>query len=560
MKKNNKLSEKLRNEREGAENTLRSSFEKKSSDKSENSDKKKFQRKRIRQEAKKTKSKQEKKNSSVKSDVKTQDKKIKKPLKPASNIANVLPSEFNQCVNNEDDDNAGAKSLYYSEKLVEGAYCLGENKKYSKKLKNYNEIKKIKTVDEDKTTSNSYSKSRQKKAIKNGYVKEKTTSKKAKDMLNWEFSFTKKHHIFIVILLAAGILLLTILGMFSSCSILLNSSANLIFTTSYVAEDEDIIGANEDYTLIEDELRDEIENIETNYLGYDNYKYDLDEINHDPYELTSLLTVKFDDYAQSDVKSYLEFIFDNQYELEFSEEIEIRTYIEIETHIYYDPKTKKYWEEEYEVEVEYEYKTLNVTLKNCGIKEVAYNSELTDDEIERFELLIDTKGNREDLFEDTDIAAYKISGNNSDAKKSLKSAYINYDVPGTALTNTKFRRMITEAEKYLGYPYVWGGSNPSTSFDCSGFVSWVINNCGNDWNVGRRTATSLMDICEIIPQGSAKPGDLIFFQRTYDTKGASHVGIYVGNDMMIHCGSPISYTSIKSDYWQEHYYCTGRIK
>ena len=138
--------------------------------------------------------------------------------------------------------------------------------------------------------------------------------------------------------------------------------------------------------------------------------------------------------------------------------------------------------------------------------------------------------------------------------------YQDYDIPGEALTDEKFRKMITEAEKYLGYPYVWGGSSPSTSFDCSGFVSWVINHCGNGWNVGRQTANGLMGKCDIIPKSEAKPGDLIFFQKTYNTSGASHVGIYVGNGMMIHCGSPISYASIETSYWRQHYYCMGRIR
>lgn len=145
-------------------------------------------------------------------------------------------------------------------------------------------------------------------------------------------------------------------------------------------------------------------------------------------------------------------------------------------------------------------------------------------------------------------------------KNTVTGEYTDYDIPGEALTDTRFANMIREAEKYLGYPYVWGGSSPSTSFDCSGFVSWVINNCGNGWSVGRLTANGLMGVCDIIPRSSAKPGDLIFFQGTYDTSGASHVGIYVGNGMMIHCGNPISYASIETSYWQQHFYCFGRIR
>lgn len=192
-------------------------------------------------------------------------------------------------------------------------------------------------------------------------------------------------------------------------------------------------------------------------------------------------------------------------------------------------------------------RVLKITATNHSLGSVVENMNLTADERERYQLLLQTKGNRSYLFAD-DIYA------------NATGEYTNYDIPGEALTDVKFRKMITEAEKYLGYPYVWGGSSPSTSFDCSGFVSWVINHCGNGWNVGRQTANGLMGVCDIIPKSEAKPGDLIFFQGTYNTSGASHVGIYVGNGMMIHCGSPISYASIETSYWRQHYYCMGRIK
>ena len=190
---------------------------------------------------------------------------------------------------------------------------------------------------------------------------------------------------------------------------------------------------------------------------------------------------------------------------------------------------------------------LTITATNHSLSSVINNLNLTDDEWERYQILLETKGNRPYLFEDDIYANYV-------------GEYTDYDIPGEALTDAKFAKMIHEAEKYLGYPYVWGGSSPSTSFDCSGFVSWVINNCGNGWSVGRQTANGLMGCCDIIPKSQAKPGDLIFFQGTYDTAGASHVGIFVGNGMMIHCGNPISYASIETDYWRAHYYCMGRIR
>lgn len=192
-------------------------------------------------------------------------------------------------------------------------------------------------------------------------------------------------------------------------------------------------------------------------------------------------------------------------------------------------------------------RVLNITATNHTLTSVIANMDLTAEERERYQLLLQTKGNKPYLFED-------------DIYSNSTSDYLHYDIPGEALTDAKFAKMIHEAEKYLGYPYVWGGSSPSTSFDCSGFVSWVINNCGNGWNVGRQTAEGLRGCCDIIQRSQAKPGDLIFFQGTYDTPGASHVGIYVGNGMMIHCGNPISYASIETSYWQQHFFCFGRIR
>lgn len=204
--------------------------------------------------------------------------------------------------------------------------------------------------------------------------------------------------------------------------------------------------------------------------------------------------------------------------------------------------------EEYEVEVEYEYYILKVTLTSKTMVEVIEALNLTDDEMARYELLVETLGNKAELFSD-DIYAAPNPGE-----------YQDYEIPAEALTNEKFANMINEAEKYLGYPYVWGGSNPSTSFDCSGFVSYVINHCGNGWSVGRQTANGLLNCCTRISKSEAQPGDLIFFEKTYNTSGASHIGIYVGNGMMLHCGSPIQYTSINTSYWQSHFYTFGRIK
>ena len=203
-------------------------------------------------------------------------------------------------------------------------------------------------------------------------------------------------------------------------------------------------------------------------------------------------------------------------------------------------------EYEYEVEVEYEYNILNIQVTNKGLDAIAYAS-LNDDQKRHYQIYQASLGNRSYLFGDRILVGNVAGGG------------MSYDIPPEALTDERFANMIHEAEKYLGYPYVWGGASPSTSFDCSGFVSWVINHCGNGWNYGRLTADGLRGICTYVSPGDAKPGDLIFFQGTYNTTGASHVGIYVGNSMMIHCGDPITYANINTVYWQSHFYTYGRL-
>lgn len=330
-----------------------------------------------------------------------------------------------------------------------------------------------------------------------------------------------------------GVFILLLIFLFtqmSSCSSMIGGSGGTLLGSSYTAEDEDIRGANADYVSLENALRTQINNIESTHSGYDEYRYNLDEINHNPYVLTSFLTVKYEDYTRSEVQGMLQALFDRQYELTLEEEVEIRTRTETREveHSSVDPETgeEDTWTETEEYEVEYEYYILNVTLKNKTLEAAVFGEGMTDDERERYNVLLSTYGNRNYLFEDDVYANVTPTGD-----------YLHYDIPGEALSDVRFARMVQEAEKYLGYPYVWGGSSPSTSFDCSGFVSWVINHCGNGWSYGRLTAEGLRNVCSIIHKSEAKPGDLIFFQGTYNTSGASHVGIYVGNGMMIHCGN-----------------------
>lgn len=364
--------------------------------------------------------------------------------------------------------------------------------------------------------------------------------------------FAKSHAGGIAIGTAFILLLVFLFTQMSSCSSMVGSTGGTLLGSSYTAEDDDIRGADADYVSLENALRTQINNIESTHSGYDEYRYNLDEINHNPYVLASFLTVKYEDYTRSEVQGMLQSLFERQYELTLEEEVEIRTRTETREveHSSYDPETgeEDTWTETEEYEVEYEYYILNVTLKNKTLEAAVFGEGMNDDERERYNILLSTYGNRNYLFEG-DVYA----------NVTPTSEYLHYDIPGEALSDVRFARMVQEAEKYLGYPYVWGGSSPSTSFDCSGFVSWVINHCGNGWSYGRLTAEGLRNVCSIIRKSEAKPGDLIFFQGTYNTSGASHVGIYVGNGMMIHCGNPIQYASIETNYWQQHFYCFGRL-
>lgn len=420
------------------------------------------------------------------------------------------------------------------------------------------------------TASNAFSRWRQKQAIKKEYAAAKAgkstgdaagaaagagkaaggasargagkAARETKNVMEKMAEFVSSHGHMILML---GGLLLTIMAVacaMGSCSAFFQSSTNLVVGTSYTADDADIIGAEEDYKELEAELQARIDNIEDEYDGYDEYRIHSDQIGHDPYELASYLTIVFQSYKRNQVQDTLQELFDSQYELIIEEIVEIRTR-EVE-HSSTDPETGE--EDTWTETEEYEYYILDVTLRNNGLGKVITEAGLTEDEMSRYAVLMQTYGNRKEVFGDNPYAV-------------AVEDVLHYDIPGEALTDEKFRRMIAEGEKYLGYPYVWGGSSPSTSFDCSGFVSWVVDHSGNGWSVGRQTAEGLRQCCSIIPRSEAKPGDLIFFKGTYNTSGASHVGIYVGDGMMLHCGKPIQYASCETSYWQSHFYCFGRL-
>ncbi len=586
MAKKEPFSKKLHGEREGADNTLRTSRKAGAKSNDVPNKKKAQQRRTIKRESDAAKARSKKLRIEQTAGEATarnaqttvrNGKEIVNPKKPGNVFTNTASARGHQIINQQNEDgNAGVEATHFSEEVAEGSVKTAQYAKYSHKLKQYKKLEKLEHRADKKAVesilkeqmeadpsvgSNLFSKWRQRQAIKKEYAAAKAgrsgagataegakkATKEASKITEKALEFVKSHSHIILIIAAIGLLVMVLSGFLSSCSAMLSGTGNVVLGTSFTAEDADILGADQDYTALENALRRQIDNIESTHSGYDEYRYNLAEIGHNPYELAALLTVEYEDYTRSEVQSRLQSIFDAQYTLTLEEEVETRTRTETRTSTYTDPETGEETEEEYEVEVEYEYYILNVTLTNKSVSMVARSSGLSDDQMERYDVLLETRGNRDDLFGDV---SFSVPG----------GEYTDYDIPGEALTDEKFRRMITEAEKYLGYPYVWGGSSPSTSFDCSGFVCWVLNHCGNGWNVGRTTAEGLRQMCAIIPRSEAKPGDLIFFQGTYDTAGASHIGIYVGNGMMIHCGNPISYASIETSYWQQHFYCFGRMR
>lgn len=364
--------------------------------------------------------------------------------------------------------------------------------------------------------------------------------------------------------IGVGILLVMVmLGTFSSCGAAIQGTGSTFVGTTYPSKDADMKGAEEDYLELEKELDKQIRQMESTHPGYDEYRYQLDEIGHDPYQLISHLTAVYEQFTRGQVKPVIKELFKQQYLLKVWETIEIRT--RMETRVGVRPTIDAFGNVSmetytYQEEVEYEYKILNVLLKNKGFDTIARKN-MNQKQTGRYDAYNLTYGNRPELF---GAGSPTYSGGTTGSIGTGSGAGgsgggFKYDIPSEALSDEKFARMIEEAEKYLGMPYVWGGSSPSTSFDCSGFVCWVINNSGNGWSVGRTTANGLRGKCSYVSPADAQPGDLIFFEKTYNTVGASHVGIYVGNGMMIHCGDPISYTSINSTYWQSHFLGFGRI-
>ena len=375
----------------------------------------------------------------------------------------------------------------------------------------------------------------------------KKTSEKAAEKIK-EF-VAKNKSVFIWV--GVGLILLVMLTAgISSCSAMLSSSGTSIIASSYLSEDDAMLGAEEQYLQMEAELQDKLDNFESYYPGYDEYNFDLDDIEHDPYVLVSILSALHEaEFTLNEIQGTLQMLFDKQYILTTEEIVEVRyrTETRVGSYTTTDPNTGAttvhYYT--YQVQVPYNYYIINVTLENFNLSHVPVYI-MSQDQLSMYATYMSVVGNREDLFPNSEYV-----------DKYITDPPDEYTVNSAYLADETFATLIEEAEKYLNYPYVWGGSNPSTSFDCSGFVSYVLTNSGLV-NTGRLGAQGLYNVCTPVSRANAKPGDLIFFTGTYDTPGVSHVGIYVGDGVMLHCGDPIQYSSINTSYWQSHFYSFGR--
>lgn len=412
--------------------------------------------------------------------------------------------------------------------------------------------------------SNPVSRYLQKKRIQRYYAKEirnaertakntvataQSAAKKTKEAAKETFLFVKKHSKVILLVVGIGACVALLFGGISSCSMMTGSGLGGVFTSSYLSEDTDMLAAENAYLAMETELQYELDNYESLHPGYDEYRFDLDDIEHDPYVLLSILTAFHEGvFTIDEVQAELEMLFEKQYILTEMVETETRYRTETRTgtRTVTDPETGETSTEEYEYEVQvpYTYYICNVKLENFDLSHVPVYI-MGEETLSLYATYMATLGNREDLFPSSSYAG------------KYTNPPATYDIPASALEDETFAALITEAEKYIGYPYVWGGSNPNTSFDCSGFVSWALTESGV-CNMGRLGAQGLYNISTPVSSANARPGDLIFFVGTYDTPGVSHVGIYVGGGKMLHCGDPIQYADINTSYWKSHFYAFGR--
>ena len=483
--------------------------------------------------------------------------------------ANFVLSQVHREVRQSEDDNVGVEAAHKVEqavesggRLVQSAHRAHQLKPYraairaEKKLERANLDALQKKAEIDSPTSNPVSKWQQKQAIKKQYAAAKhnqaaqTTAKaaentakaakKAAEKAEKAGKYVWEHRRGFAIAAAILLMLAFLLNGLSSCSVIMDGVGSGIAASTYPSQDADMLGAEAQYCEMEAELQRYLDTYESTH-DYDEYHFDLDTIEHDPYVLISMITALHQgEWTLDEVPGTLQMLFDRQYIL--TEDVMVETRYRTETDTWTDADGNTHTDT---YQVPYDYYICTVTLENFNLSHVPVYI-MSEEQLGMYATYMATLGNRPDLFPGSGYIG-----------KYVEGSYTDYDIPPEALDDEVFAAIIKEAEKYLGYPYVWGGSSPSTSFDCSGFVSWVINHSG--WDVGRLGAQGLCNICTPVSSANVKPGDLVFFTGTYDTPGVSHVGIYVGNNMMIHCGDPISYANLNSSYWQSHFYRYGRL-
>ena len=483
--------------------------------------------------------------------------------------ANLILSQVHREVRQSEDDNVGVEAAHKVEqavesggRLVQSAHRAHQLKPYraairaEKKLERANLDALQKKAEIDSPTSNPVSKWQQKQAIKKQYAAAKhnqaaqTTAKaaentakaakKAAEKAEKAGKYVWEHRRGFAIAAAILLMLAFLLNGLSSCSVIMDGVGSAIAASTYPSQDADMLGAEAQYCEMEAELQRYLDTYESTH-DYDEYHFDLDTIEHDPYVLISMITALHQgEWTLDEVQGTLQMLFDRQYIL--TEDVVVETRYRTETDTWTDADGNTHTDT---YQVPYDYYICTVTLENFNLSHVPVYI-MSEEQLGMYATYMATLGNRPDLFPGSGYIG-----------KYVEGSYTDYDIPPEALDDEVFAAIIKEAEKYLGYPYVWGGSSPSTSFDCSGFVSWVINHSG--WDVGRLGAQGLCNICTPVSSANVKPGDLVFFTGTYDTPGVSHVGIYVGNNMMIHCGDPISYANLNSSYWQSHFYRYGRL-
>ena len=483
--------------------------------------------------------------------------------------ANFVLSQVHREVRQSEDDNVGVEAAHKAEqavesggRLVQSAHRAHQLKPYraairaEKKLERANLDALQKKAEIDNPTSNPVSKWQQKQAIKKQYAAAKhnqaaqTTAKsaentakaakKAAEKAEKAGEYVWEHRRGFAIAAAILLMLAFLLNGLSSCSVIMDGVGSGIAASTYPSQDADMLGAEAQYCEMEAELQRYLDTYESTH-DYDEYHFDLDTIEHDPYVLISMITALHQgEWTLDEVQGTLQMLFDRQYIL--TEDVVVETRYRTETDTWTDADGNTHTDT---YQVPYDYYICTVTLENFNLSHVPVYI-MSEEQLGMYATYMATLGNRPDLFPGSGYIG-----------KYVEGSYTDYDIPPEALDDEVFAAIIKEAEKYLGYPYVWGGSSPSTSFDCSGFVSWVINHSG--WDVGRLGAQGLCNICTPVSSANVKPGDLVFFTGTYDTPGVSHVGIYVGNNMMIHCGDPISYANLTSSYWQSHFYRYGRL-